>query len=269
MRHAFRETATLWRDENLGGMELFHGTYTRHVFSPHFHRTYVIEMVEQGVDVFQCGEAVYRAPAGSVIVFNPFEVHTGQPSGPRPLVYRSMYPTTEQLAALTGGAEHAPHFPEKVIYDPALYECLRNAHAALEGGRDLLRGRELLGHALCEAIRRHARPCDRACSLAPDGVCRARSFMDEAYAERVTNQALTELAGMSQFHMIRAFRRATGLTPHEYLVNVRVEHARRMLAAGAPIARTARQTGFFDQSHLTRHFKRITGVTPGQYRQLA
>ena len=73
------------------------------------------------------------------------------------------------------------------------------------------------------------------------------------------------MINFSPFHLVRVFRAATGLPPHAYLTQVRLQHAKRLLAAGALIAWVAADTGFTDQSHLARHFKQVTGVTPGQY----
>jgi AraC-like DNA-binding protein len=65
--------------------------------------------------------------------------------------------------------------------------------------------------------------------------------------------------------MIRVFRDATGLTPHLYLEQVRINHAGQLLRSGASIIDAALHVGFTDQSHLTRHFKKLTGITPGKY----
>jgi AraC-like DNA-binding protein len=56
-----------------------------------------------------------------------------------------------------------------------------------------------------------------------------------------------------------------GMTPHSYLTQVRVRHAKSLLSAGLPITQVATEAGFYDQAHLTRHFKRIVGLTPGRY----
>jgi AraC-like DNA-binding protein len=71
---------------------------------------------------------------------------------------------------------------------------------------------------------------------------------------------------LSPFHLLRAFRRETGLTPHAYLMSCRVNAARDRLSRGLPPADVAAVCGFFDQSHLTRVFKAHTGVTPGAFR---
>jgi AraC-like DNA-binding protein len=52
---------------------------------------------------------------------------------------------------------------------------------------------------------------------------------------------------------------------YEYLTQVRVARAKRLLSQGYAIAQVAQKTGFADQSHLTRQFKRFVGVTPGKY----
>ena len=62
----------------------------------------------------------------------------------------------------------------------------------------------------------------------------------------------------------------TGVTPHQYLIGVRVNNARALLSAGAgkrSMADVAEAVGFADQSHLTRHVKRLLGVTPRELRR--
>jgi AraC-like DNA-binding protein len=63
----------------------------------------------------------------------------------------------------------------------------------------------------------------------------------------------------------RAFSTATGMPPHSYLINLRVERAKVALRVGSTPAKAALQVGFADQSHLTRHFKRLTGIAPGRF----
>lgn len=78
--------------------------------------------------------------------------------------------------------------------------------------------------------------------------------------------ALSTVAGLSKYHLVRAFRQAYGLTPHAYHLNLRVNHAKTRLAGGEDLARVALDCGFCDQGHFTRVFARCVGMTPGAYR---
>jgi AraC-like DNA-binding protein len=60
--------------------------------------------------------------------------------------------------------------------------------------------------------------------------------------------------------------REVGLTPHRYIVQLRVERARKLLRQGETPAAVAAAAGFTDQSHMTRAFARQFGVSPARYR---
>jgi AraC-like DNA-binding protein len=79
---------------------------------------------------------------------------------------------------------------------------------------------------------------------------------------------LSQVCGVSAFHLIRCFRDAVGLPPHAYLKALRVSRAQAMLQGGSSISDVAYDCGFSDQSHLTRNFKRVTGLSPGAYARL-
>jgi AraC family transcriptional regulator len=82
----------------------------------------------------------------------------------------------------------------------------------------------------------------------------------------VTVDALAREAGLSAAHFARAFKQSVGRSPHQHLLGLQVEHARRLLEApGARISDVALRAGFADQAHLTRHFARAFGATPGAF----
>lgn len=93
--------------------------------------------------------------------------------------------------------------------------------------------------------------------------------------EMVDLAEMAAMAGMSRYQLIRAFRAATGMTPHAYQLNLSVNRARAWLRASrsggdspepADLADVAYRLGFADQSHFQRVFKAHAGVTPGLYR---
>ena len=56
------------------------------------------------------------------------------------------------------------------------------------------------------------------------------------------------------------------MTPHAYLLDQRIRHARTLLRQGQPLAEVALASGFADQAHFQRQFKRRVAATPGQYK---
>jgi len=103
----------------------------------------------------------------------------------------------------------------------------------------------------------------------PRAVADALAFMHENYARELSLSDIAAAAHLSPFHLARLFKQSLGVSPHQYLIQLRVNSARWLLSAGSgerSLAELANAVGFADQSHLTRHFKRVLGVTPGQLR---
>ncbi|MGG3571437.1 AraC family transcriptional regulator [Bacillus gobiensis] len=87
-----------------------------------------------------------------------------------------------------------------------------------------------------------------------------------AYLERdISLDDIATAAHISPSHLIRLFKKATGVTPHQYVIRERIRKAKKLLLSGHPVHEVAALLGFSDQSHLHRHFKRIIGVTPREF----
>ena len=92
-------------------------------------------------------------------------------------------------------------------------------------------------------------------------------FIAENYEQDLSLTELAQVAAMSTFHFAREFKRATGTTPHQYLIKFRVERAKALLAESAlPLVEVGFRSGFSHQSHFSRLFRKLTGTTPLSYR---
>lgn len=123
----------------------------------------------------------------------------------------------------------------------------------------------LVAETLGEILRDGARGAAPAGDRAMRAVRRARGFLHDALAERVTLDDLASHAGLDKFHLVRAFRAELGLPPYEYLTHARVSRAKELLQRGLRVADAAQAVGFCDESQLHRHFRRIVGITPGRF----
>lgn len=83
--------------------------------------------------------------------------------------------------------------------------------------------------------------------------------------EPIDIAALASIAGRSPFHFTRVFSRSVGMTPHRYVVHLRLRRAVELVREGrSGLAEIAARTGFADQSHLSRWVRRVHGVSPSQ-----
>jgi AraC family transcriptional regulator len=87
------------------------------------------------------------------------------------------------------------------------------------------------------------------------------------FGGEITIEDLAREAGLSPSHFSRLFKEATGDTPYQFVMDYRVEQAKKMLAEkDRPLIDVALRCGFSDQPHFNRIFKRLTGRTPKEYR---
>jgi AraC-like DNA-binding protein len=266
------EVARLWRPASFPDLECIAASFTTHRYAPHRHDTFVIGVNLSGVELFDARGGRHAAAAGQIMVLNPDELHDGRALGSH-YRYRAFYPTAAMLrgivAELRGdpGAGCEPVFDELVIDDAPLAARLVALHRLLQDGGDPLAADEALVDAFGHALMRHGSiaPSAPAAGREPRAVARVLERIDAAPEHPASLDELAAIAGLSRFHFLRVFRRATGQTPHAYLVMRRVNRARSLLAAGEPPAEVAAACGFSDQSHLNRVFKRFVGTTPGAY----
>jgi AraC family transcriptional regulator len=88
-------------------------------------------------------------------------------------------------------------------------------------------------------------------------------YIQDNLAGEISLNELADYLGISRYYFCRLFKQSTGLSPHQYVIQQRVERAKQLLQRrGMSIADVAQACGFAHQSHLNRHFKRLTGVTP-------
>jgi AraC family transcriptional regulator len=114
-------------------------------------------------------------------------------------------------------------------------------------------------------------------ALAPEGprgglagwqVKRVREYMRAHLDEEIGLDQIATIVSLSRFHFCTAFRKATGQTPHNWLVMQRIEESRRLLDIGAlPVTEVALAVGYQTPSSFAAAFRKLIGMTPTEYRR--
>jgi AraC family transcriptional regulator len=107
-------------------------------------------------------------------------------------------------------------------------------------------------------------------ALSPAKTALAKEWLTEKANLGVSIAEVANECGLSRGYFIRAFSRATGRTPHQWLIEQRAQRARQLIeATSMTLAEIAAACGFADQSHLSRVFAKVFGHSPGAWRREA
>lgn len=214
-------------------------------YASHFHSSLSLGLILQGHTTFSCPEAVHEASTGDIVLIEPELPHSCNPLDGRERSYQMLYLEANWCRTLCGLPQDAPlGLRHRVISGSPLFFKLRQL---LEGILDGLGGTAQLAELIAVVGE----------ILCPE-VIPAHSYSAKAVLSRQNK--------LGREGFIRAFRRATGITPGSYAQLRRLEKARELLRGGAGIADTALACGFTDQSHFHRTFVRYFAATPRQYK---
>lgn len=161
----------------------------------------------------------------------------------------------------------APWFPEAVIHDQGLAEQLNLLFDLLIQPKNVLFKQSLYVSTVAYLCSKYAKQKQRL-KICTEVQVKIKIIQDLLVAEPEKEHQLVDLAqmvGLSQWYLLRQFKKHTGLPPHAWLIQCRLRKSLKLLKQGQEIAITAQLCGFSDQSHFNRHFKKSLGCTPAQY----
>jgi AraC-like DNA-binding protein len=231
----------------------------------HTHDQFGIGLIRAGAQKSMSGRGMVEAGAGMVITVNPGEVHDGLPIDEAGRSWTMLYFDPAALQATFDGLDRRGgefEFHHPVVDSGDLSRRFDRLYRVMtDRGEGLLAAEEMVLLLMDWLV-----PSARATSgQGVSEIGRARERIDDAPAETVSLSDLSDLCGLSRFQFLRSFARTTGLTPHAYMLQRRIDLARRLILLGRPLSEVAAESGFFDQSHMNRHFTRVLGATPGAY----
>jgi AraC-like DNA-binding protein len=270
---AERENIRVWRPADVDKIELRVGKAVSQPYPRHWHEEYNLCLLEAGAGELHYRGAGHVTPPASLYIVHPGEVHSNHAYCGQPCSFRNLYAEAEVVRAvaseLAGIDRPLPFFRPTVIFDKEIISLYLGLYAALEKSASTLERQSRLMEFFACLINRYSenRPQIMAYRRERLTISRVREYLAENYSENVSMEYLSQIAGLSPFHLSRVFSEEVGMPPHAFQTQVRIARAKSLLSRGWTISRVAAETGFADQSHLTRHFKRLVLITPGQYLQ--
>ncbi|MEG3132341.1 AraC family transcriptional regulator [Rouxiella sp. T17] len=266
--------AQFWRDSSMNHVESRRACNSRACYKPHSHPTFSIGAVDAGGSTFTgASGGPYPLRPGMMVFIPAGCVHACNPLNDQSWSYQMLHLDAVWLSKLlaerrsfSGGFISESNI--RLIDNQSLYRRFCQLNAKLFSAASV----EQKNAALIKFIG----DCDSDIDLVETfpalpphdnrALRRVIKLLQETQRQPLALADLANISDMSRYQLIRAFRVATGMTPHAYQLNMRINQARCWLQADHNLTDIAYRLGFADQSHFQRVFKAHTGVTPGCYR---
>ncbi|MBP2643798.1 MAG: transcriptional regulator, AraC family [Firmicutes bacterium] len=249
------------------GIEIISGSYVKHNFPRHTHRTLGIGVVEEGTRIISSRGERFKVTPHQVFIIPPNEAHSCESEGVAH-TYRLFLISPDIIKMILPQNAKNNYKLKTVVFDNSKqFDQLMNLHTVLTSDETNFFKQSAAISTISDLVECcvDAGKGLRISHKQIDIVKRVQNLLEIHYDECFSLNDIAKFSYLSPYYLIHAFSQIIGVPPHIYQQQVRIRHAKEMLHQGIPIVEVANKTGFIDQSHFSKIFKKMVGITPGEY----
>jgi len=245
---------------------LLEASFKNKTFSPHFHDEYSIALITSGTHHFTCNKDDFNARPGDIRLINPHDIHVCKS---KTWGYITFTPDNDFVETFSESCQKELHhitFANPVIRNHKLSKLFIDLNSAKKEWQDELMAENILEELVVNLISSYSN-----CAIKTKEISYSRAkltqsveYMKENFNDSLKLENLSKISGLSKYHFLRKFKEEFGMTPHAYLLQIRIQKAKNMLLQNENLCDIALSCGFSDQSHFTRVFNKVYGMSPKQ-----
>lgn len=246
-----------------------------YLYNEHFHTTLSIGAVEDGQVAYTHQKDKYILKPNFLAVINPNKIHSCNPIYNESRTYHMIYIDKDwckelQKSIFTNTQSFIEVSKVNIENKELFQKYLKLNYTLLDQESSFLEKEELLQEFLTELFQKYCN-CQKTkkkeFSNIEQKVELAKNFIKNNYLENITIGEISKYVELSEFYFIKQFKAHTFLSPHQYMLNCKIDMAKNFLFDGMDIVEVALSLGFSDQSHFNRVFKKFVAATPNEYKK--
>lgn len=256
----------MYSSEELPFMELRYSNSNKH-YKKHFHETFSLGVNKEGRSIYTNRDNEYILEKNKLSIINPYDVHSCNSTSEVLNKYYMMYldvswceSIQKTLDPSIKSFKNLSHdfLDDKIFYTRFINLCdfIYEDNTVIEKENELLNFYFDFFSLFNENENK---------VLNDDKFEMIRSFIETNYKENLSLDELSVIFKVNPFYIIKLFKFHINMTPHTYLINVKINQSKKLLKQGYSIIETALECGFYDQSHFHRNFVKLVAMTPKEY----
>lgn len=257
------------RYQQFDSIELKESLFNEFNLPDHFHDTYCIGLLNNGIKKCTIEGTSQLIHSNSVSIINPYQIHSDQNIDREDCHFRMIYLNKDVLdffsKKITGKSNESLLFSNDLITDSQVTSAVLDFFNEIEDESLLENKLKILikiliykGYSKGNTIINK----DSATAI-NDSIERARLH----FSDKIDIAKMSEESKISKFQFIRYFKKKTGLTPASYILIHRINYSKTLLLKGVPIGEIALEVGFYDHAQFCKFFKYYTGISPTEYKR--
>lgn len=256
------EYNTVWfkHSDQVPQIELRQNWRTANGYDLHSHEEYSVGLIDEGTSLYHLHPTQYAIKTNDLVTIDSNAVHSCNPTT-ADWSYRMVFIEPHYLSTLFGTKPHQLRFSKAFHNDSKLTLLFNDLFTSLvQEEPSLVIESQLI--QLCEPL---WIPKQEGTIIALASIKRIHELLQDQPQHDYNLQYLSTLAELSPYQLIRQFKKAYGLPPHAFQLDLRIKKAKPLLRQGMSLSQVALELGFADQAHFQRHFKKRLAVTPKSY----
>lgn len=258
----------IFTHEKLPYLELRYSNNTKH-YKEHIHESFSIGINLEDKSIYTNKNKRYDLDVGMIAIVNANTIHSCNPVLKTPNLYYMMYLDEKWCYGIQKSickeGDRFKAFPKDILQDKELYEKFKKLCETIFDDINYFEKENELINFFTELFSPYL---DESTFTIDDPIFdKIVLHLKENYKENISLGELSKKFNLNSFYIIRLFKSQINMTPHAYLLNLKINRAKEFLKEGYSIVDTALECGFTDQSHFHRNFLKIVASTPKEYQK--